>query len=108
MSDRWRHPSNRWLGRRDKLEPEDLRKRISIGDVLRHYGGEVPSTGEGWRKMRCPFHPDRRPSASVHFGKGAFRCHGCDVAGDIFSIVQKREGIHDFMEACQWLARTFL
>lgn len=37
---------------------------------------------------RCPFHADKTPSFSVHPGKGVFRCHGCQVGGDVFKFIE--------------------
>lgn len=35
-----------------------------------------------WQPVKCPFHGDRRASASVNLHKNFFRCHACDVSGD--------------------------
>lgn len=46
----------------------------------------------------CPFHGDKTPSLSVNEDKGVFHCFGCGEGGDVFTFVQKIEGI-DFKEA---------
>jgi DNA primase len=40
--------------------------------------------------MRCPFHEDRTPSASVNHDadEGGFRCHSCGRHGDGLKLLQ--------------------
>lgn len=41
------------------------------------------------RECRCPFHEDHRASAGVYEDKSGvwrFKCHSCDVSGDVFDI----------------------
>src|SRR5262245_26811798 len=33
--------------------------------------------GTPWASIRCPFHEDRKPSASVNLESGSFRCFSC-------------------------------
>ncbi len=68
---------------------------------LEHLGVQVHG-GHGWRKVRCPFHDDRSPSATVSGDGGAFKCHVCDVKGDVFSLVMANEGV-DFIGAKQFI-----
>ena len=57
--------------------------------------------GNGWRKMKCPFHIDTHASAAVNFDKNAFVCHGCGVKGDTFSLIMYKEG-GDYREAVKF------
>jgi DNA primase len=52
---------------------------------------------------RCPWHDDRRPSLQVNPDRQTWKCWVCDIGGDVFSFVMKREGC-DFREALQMLA----
>jgi DNA primase len=52
---------------------------------------------------RCPWHDDRRPSLQVNQDRQTWKCWVCDIGGDVFSFVMKREGC-DFREALQMLA----
>jgi DNA primase len=52
---------------------------------------------------RCPWHDDRRPSLQVNPDRQTWKCWVCDIGGDVFSFVMKREGC-DFREAMQMLA----
>lgn len=88
-----------------RVDAQEMKRRIPIDRVLAQFGGE-PWGGNGtwdrWVPVRCPFHYDRRASASIHKGRGLFRCHGCDAGGDIFDIVQQE--LHtDFNGAYEWL-----
>ena len=64
----------------------------SIEEYLTHIGAAVPAMGNGWRKMKCPFHDDSHASAAVNYDKNAFICHGCGVKGDTYSLIMHQEG----------------
>lgn len=51
----------------------------------------------------CPWHDDSRPSLQVNPERQTWKCWVCDVGGDVFSFVMKREGV-DFAEALRMLA----
>jgi len=57
-------------------------EKHSIAAYLEHIGAKLPAVGSGWRKIRCPFHPDKTASAGINFDEGRFKCHACGVAGD--------------------------
>lgn len=52
---------------------------------------------------RCPWHDDRKPSLQVNADRQTWKCWVCDIGGDVFSFVMKREGC-EFREALQMLA----
>ena len=70
----------------------------NISVLLYHYGAKRVPEGRGWRKMQCPFHSDSHASAGVNHEKEAFNCLGCDVTGNVYTIIEKVEGI-GFREA---------
>ncbi len=78
-------------------------EKPSIEEYLHYIGAAVPSMGNGWRKMKCPFHVDTHASAAVNFDKNAFVCHGCGVKGDTFSLIMYKEG-GDYREAVKFAA----
>jgi DNA primase len=78
-------------------------EKPSIEEYLHYIGAAVPSMGNGWRKMKCPFHIDTHASAAVNFDKNAFVCHGCGVKGDTFSLIMYKEG-GDYREAVKFAA----
>lgn len=51
----------------------------------------------------CPWHDDSRPSLQVNPQRQSWKCWVCNVGGDVFSFVMKREGV-DFPEALRILA----
>jgi len=70
--------------------------KLNIEQVLVAYGAEHVPVGDGWRKMRCPFHDDSNASAAVHHDNGAFCCHGCGVRGDGYSLIKHQLGVDDW------------
>lgn len=54
-------------------------------------------------KGLCPFHNERTPSFYVFAGTQTWRCFGCNEGGDVFSFVQKQQGL-DFRETLHYLA----
>ncbi len=51
----------------------------------------------------CPWHDDSRPSLQVNPQRRTWKCWVCNLGGDVFSFVMKREGV-DFPEALRILA----
>lgn len=48
-------------------------------------------TGSGYKKMLCPFHSERDPSASVsNFG---FNCFSCGITGDALKLLVEKGGL---------------
>ena len=41
----------------------------------------------------CPFHDDQKPSFSVNLSKGVWNCFACSAGGDVFSFVERRDGV---------------
>ena len=73
-----------------------LRERVSIQDILEHYGmlGKLNRQGDEL-VGQCPFHEDRRPSFSANISKNVFHCFagGCGKKGDILDFVARKEGV---------------
>jgi DNA primase len=51
----------------------------------------------------CPWHDDSRPSMQVNPDRQSWKCWVCNIGGDAFSFVMKREGVA-FPEALRILA----
>lgn len=63
-----------------------------VGPVVEHYGGRVPARGGMYVRMRCPFHEDGHPSASINVAKQRFHCFVCDINADAIGLVRLQEG----------------
>lgn len=80
---------------------QDIKERLGIVDVVGSYI-KLDKSGVNY-KARCPFHNEKTPSFYVSPDRGSFYCFGCGAKGDIFSFVERFEGV-DFMGALKVLA----
>src|SRR5579859_5898050 len=73
-------------------------------DVIEEIGLVVALQKSGKAlKGLCPFHNERTPSFYVFAETQTWRCFGCNEGGDIFSFVQKQQGL-DFRDTLHYLA----
>lgn len=92
--------SHNALNRYESLKTTVL-DRVSLEDVV---GDHVRLQRRGRRLLGlCPFHQEKTPSFNVVPDKGFYKCFGCGEGGDVFSFVQKIEGL-SFLEALKFLA----
>ena len=80
---------------------EQIKDKLSIVDVISSYV-KVEKAGINF-KAKCPFHNEKTPSFFISPTRQSFYCFGCGEKGDIFSFVEKFEGL-DFKGALQTLA----
>ena len=73
----------------------------SIEDYLASINARLPSHSAGWKPMRCPFHDDRNASAGINIDEGKFKCHACEVSGDVYALIMYKEGIN-YIEAVKF------
>ena len=79
----------------------EIKARLDILDVI---GGYVSLHRSGTQHVGlCPFHAEKTPSFSVSQQRQVFHCHGCNEGGDIFTFIQRIEGV-DFPRALEILA----
>lgn len=80
---------------------EQIKEKLDIVDVISSYI-KVEKAGINF-KAKCPFHNEKTPSFLISPARQTFYCFGCGEKGDIFSFVEKFEGL-DFKGALETLA----
>lgn len=80
---------------------DQIRQAVDIVDLV---SGSIDlrRQGRGFVGL-CPWHNDSRPSMQVNPERQTWKCWVCDIGGDIFNFVMKREGC-DFVQALRILA----
>ncbi len=80
---------------------EAIKAKIDIADEI----GLVVRLQKSGKALKglCPFHNERTPSFYVFPEAQTFRCFGCNEGGDIFSFVQKQQGL-EFRDTLHYLA----
>lgn len=79
---------------------ELIKERLSITDVISEYI-KIEKSGANF-KANCPFHHEKTPSFFISPTRNTFYCFGCGEKGDIFSFVERFEGV-DFPGALRQL-----
>src|SRR6266699_790222 len=80
---------------------EEIKTKV---DVVEEIGLVVAlqKAGKSFKGL-CPFHNERTPSFYVFAESQTWRCFGCNEGGDVFSFVQKQQGL-EFRDALAYLA----
>jgi DNA primase len=73
-------------------------------DIVEEIGAVVPlkKSGKSFKGL-CPFHSERTPSFYVFPDTGTWVCFGCHERGDLFTFVEKQQGL-EFRDALTVLA----
>ncbi|TSC85151.1 MAG: DNA primase [Parcubacteria group bacterium Gr01-1014_17] len=80
---------------------EEIKARLGAEEVVGAYL-KLERAGANL-KAKCPLHHEKTASFFVSTSRGSFYCFGCGEKGDIFSFVEKMEGV-DFKGALKILA----
>jgi len=81
---------------------EEIKSKIDIVDFISEYI-KLKQVGKNYQGL-CPFHKDTHPSFYVSPERQFWHCFGCNESGDIFTFLEKIEGI-EFKEALRILAK---
>lgn len=80
---------------------EEVRAASDIVAVISDYV-RLKKTGQNFVGL-CPFHSEDTPSFTVNRQRQMFYCFGCNVGGDVFEFIKRREAM-DFPGAVRLLA----
>lgn len=79
----------------------EIKSRADIAQII---GEKIALKQRGQRFLGlCPFHSEKTPSFTVSPEMGIFKCFGCGAVGDVFSFLEKHDGM-TFVEALEFLA----
>jgi DNA primase len=86
----------------DQGDRDRVREATDIVDLV----SEVTKIKKSGRTLMaiCPFHEEKSASMSVDRARGLYHCFGCGEGGDVFTFVEKTQGV-GFPEALELLAR---
>jgi DNA primase len=79
----------------------EIKEKVPIHEVVGQYV-QLRRAGRNF-VGRCPFHKERTPSFHVSPERNSYMCFGCGEKGDIFTFIQKIDGV-DFVTALKQLA----
>ena len=80
---------------------DEIKRRLDIVDFIGE-SVQLKRAGKSFKGL-CPFHAEKTPSFHVSPERQSWYCFGESEGGDVFSFVQKREGV-GFAEALRMLA----
>ena len=69
------------------MEINEIKSRLSIHTVLKHYGLQPDRNG----MLKCPFHADDTASMKIYPQTNTFNCFGCGKNGDVIEFIQLKE-----------------
>jgi DNA primase len=80
---------------------QQIKEAVDIVDLVGDYL-QLRREGRIFKAL-CPWHDDSRPSLQVNPQRQSWKCWVCNIGGDVFSFVEKIEGV-EFREALSMLA----
>jgi DNA primase len=82
-------------------EVEQVKERLGVAEIIGEYV-KLEKSGVNY-KACCPFHNEKTPSFTVNTERNFWYCFGCQEGGDVFTFIQKIEGL-EFREVIERLA----
>lgn len=86
----------------DRGDIDRVREATDLVDLFAEVT-KVRRSGRSFMAV-CPFHQEKTPSMSLDRARGLYHCFGCGEGGDVFTFLQKTQGL-EFIEALESLAR---
>jgi hypothetical protein len=77
------------------MEIAELKRRLSLRDILTRDGVQIRRAGGSRFAALCPFHQEKTPSFYItasHTGD-RFKCFGCDESGDVFDYWMRTRNV---------------
>lgn len=84
---------------RDQVE--DVKSKTDIVQIIGERI-ELKKAGKNYKAV-CPFHAEKTPSFNVSPDLQIFKCFGCNQSGDVFTFLEKYEGM-EFYESLKILS----
>lgn len=90
-----------------RFSQESIERVKDAVDMVEVVSAYTELRGAGQRlKGLCPFHDERTPSFSVNAVEKVYHCFGCGEGGDVFTLIQEKEGLA-FADAVESLADRY-
>ncbi len=80
---------------------EEVRRQADIVEIISEHV-VLKRTGKNFQGL-CPFHSEKTPSFNVNPERQMFYCFGCQIGGNIFSFLMKKQNM-TFLEAVRAVA----
>lgn len=82
-------------------QAEEVKQKVDIVEIIQERT-PLKKAGRNYKGL-CPFHGEKTPSFMVNPELQIYKCFGCGEGGDVFTFLQKTEGL-EFGEVLQMLA----